>query len=359
MTSLHASLGKTFSAGWPSWRSIRGTSDQVSFTIRLADHLRKESEQMDIPADVEKIIAEARKESQRAAAFDDVWAGLEKSLNSLVYDSNLIESAGTNFRITIKICEDIFRGRKVSDTIDERDPEYQEHLEALVQTHRNGDFQNVVRSRREVINHAKALNFMIDMVVLENQPLSEELILTTHRILYENMDDADVKPGQYRKHEVAVSYGKPGEKKKRGICMRASVVPKCMKEMVSHLNDEIAQAEESGELDPYTLAARYKHQFVMIHPFGDGNGRMSRIILNVLLLKYAGHVTVFGSDGDEKEQYLRIVQRGSKIFHQEDMEVDFRDQTSHREFARFILTKSKASLDKMWTWASRKDKAKS
>ncbi|EQK98089.1 hypothetical protein G6O67_001398 [Ophiocordyceps sinensis] len=308
---------------------------------------------MNNPASVETIIAEARKESQREpSAFTEFWSELEKTLISLVYDSNLIESAGSSLRVTIKLCQDIFRGRQVSEVIDERDPEYGEHLRALIATHRKGDLPNVLRSRKEVINHAKALNYMIDKVILEHQPLSEELILEAHRILCENMNDDDVEPGQYRKHEVAVSYGKPGEKKKRSICMRASMVPKYMKEMANHLNDEIAQAEGAGELDPYTLAARYKHQFIMIHPFADGNGRMSRIILNVLLLRYAGHVAVFGSEGDEKDQYLAIVRRGAKIFNEEDMEVDFHEQTSHNEFARFLLTKSKASLEKMWNWAS-------
>ncbi|EFY88205.1 hypothetical protein J3459_015387 [Metarhizium acridum] len=71
----------------------------------------------------------------------------------------------------------------------------------------------------------------------------------------------------------------------------------------------------------------------MIHPFGDGNGRMSRIILNALLLKYAGHAAPFGGEGNDKDNYLAIVRRGGVVFHREDMEVDFSEQTSHFEFA--------------------------
>lgn len=56
---------------------------------------------------------------------------------------------------------------------------------------------------------------------------------------------------------------------------------------MKHLNDDISTAEMIRTIDPYTLAARYHHQFVMTHPLGNGNERVSRLILNVLFFKYA------------------------------------------------------------------------
>lgn len=359
MQDLSTTLGKTFASGWPSWRSIGGKHD-LHFTIRLAEHLREEAGKMSLSEDPATIISKARRESQKGgmAAFEEVWEKLEISLITLVYGSNLIESAGTNFRLTLKICQDIFRGKEVDPNIDARDPEYQQYIESLVNTHRKGNTPNVIRSRREVINHAKALNFLVDRVVLDDLPLSEDLILRAHRILQDNIDDGDVLPGQYRDHEVAVSYTKPGQKRQHSMCIRAKAVPHYMREMVKHLHNDIKTAEATEDLDPYTLAARYHHQFVMIHPFGDGNGRMSRMILNVLLLKYAGHLSIIGNDGD-KDEYLEIVRRGHKVFSQEDMEVDYDQQTSHLEFARHVVRKSKAGLEDMWSWASRKMKVKS
>ncbi|SPO02587.1 uncharacterized protein DNG_05260 [Cephalotrichum gorgonifer] len=356
MQDLSTTIGKTFASGWPSWRSIRGCHNAPAhFTIRLAEHLREEAAGMVLPEDPATIIAQARQESQRGgvASFEKAWEEMEKSLITLVYGSNLIETAGTNFRLTLKICRDIFRGKEVDPNISERDPEYQEYVDNLIKTQRKGDIPNVIRSRREVINHAKALNFLIDRIVLDNMALSEELLLQAHRILQDNINDDDVAPGQYREHEVAVSYTKPGQKRQRSICIRAKAVPGYMKDMIEHLDNDIAAAEKSEDLDPYTLAARYHHQFVMIHPFGDGNGRMSRMILNVLLLKYAGHLSVIGSDCD-KDEYLDIVCRGQKIFSREDMEVDFEKQTSHLEFARHVLRKSKAGLEDMWSWATQR-----
>jgi hypothetical protein len=79
---------------------------------------------------------------------------------------------------------------------------------------------------------------------------------------------------------------------------------------------------------------------------------MSRIILNVLLLRYAGHVSEIGLDAEERDEYIRLATRASQVFHREDMEIDFRDHTGHLELARFILVKSKKNVERMWSWVT-------
>lgn len=130
---------------------------------------------MKLPADPATIIAESRATSQEqgARAFPEVWEIFENSLIVLVYGSNMIETAGANLRITIKLCRGIFRGLPVGEYIDERSPEYQEHLETLLKTYRKGDMGGVIQSRKEIIQHAKALSFIIEEVILDNQPISE------------------------------------------------------------------------------------------------------------------------------------------------------------------------------------------
>lgn len=364
MDHLSTTLGKTFASGWPHWRGIsKGKFDlgsrRVQFTIRLAERLKAEAENIKLPQDPATIIHTVHDEAQKNGplAFPEAWSDLEDSLIALVYGSNYIESAGAGLDITIKICQDIFRGIPVTAEIQESDPDYQKQLEDLVKIHGKSDIGGVIRSRREIINHAKALNYLIEQIVHESEPWTEELILKTHQILYDAVDE-NIEAGKYRDYEVGVVYNKPGEKKKRSECIRAQAVPGYMKSMVEHLNSDIEKAEKSGILDPYTMAARFHHQFVMIHPFGDGNGRMSRIIFNTLLLKYAGHLSTFGDHGSEKEEYLAIVQRADKTFYREDMEVDFDAMTMHFEFSKFVVRKSKGSLEKMWTWVTARGKGK-
>lgn len=65
-------------------------------------------------------------------------------------------------------------------------------------------------------------------------------------------------------------------------------------ELIQEFDDDIAKVEKTLALDPFTLVAKYCNDFVMIHPFLDGNGRMCRLILNAILLKYAGDFVCLG-----------------------------------------------------------------
>jgi hypothetical protein len=59
------------------------------------------------------------------------------------------------------------------------------------------------------------------------------------------------------------------------------------------------------------LAVRYCHKSVNIHPFIDGNGRPRRLILNAIMLKYAGIVVPLGEKESDRDVYLAVASRRS------------------------------------------------
>lgn len=109
--------------------------------------------------------------------------------------------------------------------------------------------------------------------------------LETHSILTQSINAPGRTPGQ----EYTGKY--------RHIPVHAGstnfVAPRFLPRKIKEL-DDIAKAEKTLALDPFTLDARYCNDFVMIHPFLDGNGRVCRLILNAILLNYAGVFVCLG-----------------------------------------------------------------
>jgi hypothetical protein len=65
--------------------------------------------------------------------------------------------------------------------------------------------------------------------------------------------------------------------------------------------------KDRGVMHPVEIAARYHHSFTAIHPFDDGNGRMSRLLMNLILMQagYPPSVIRIG----ERDQYLAALRR--------------------------------------------------
>ncbi len=55
---------------------------------------------------------------------------------------------------------------------------------------------------------------------------------------------------------------------------------------MTDLVDWLREHQEKNDLHPLVLAATFHYRFVAIHPFDDGNGRMSRLLMNLLLMQY-------------------------------------------------------------------------
>jgi prophage maintenance system killer protein len=172
----------------------------------------------------------------------------------------------------------------------------------------------VIRNRREVVQHAAAFQHIINEFVKREQPMTEELIKSTHRILTTGLDPADSGffgytsfGGKYRtgdQHVLAsgiFKYTSPAK------------VQDSMKSLVASLQKDIAEIEKTGSLDPFMLAAKYCDRFVNIHPFRDGNGRMCRLILNAILLKFAGVIIVLGEGEKDRVEDIDIAKESTRV----------------------------------------------
>jgi len=117
----------------------------------------------------------------------------------------------------------------------------------------------------------------------EQIPFTPSVVLQFHRDLYAR---TGTRGGRFKsvQNEVA-RFDRSG--RKIGVVFRGtppSETPGAMDE----LHERFALAMAEGRHAPLLLAGAYVFDFLMIHPFNDGNGRMSRL-LTLLLLYQAGH----------------------------------------------------------------------
>lgn len=146
-----------------------------------------------------------------------------------------------------------------------------------------------LREIYEVINHKKAYGYVKNCIA-ENKPLTENIVKDIHAILTENI----IIGGVYRKEEVRISG--------------AGFTPPFGNEMymqIKYFYEDLKIKEK--ELNPIELAAWTHAEFVRIHPYIDGNGRTSRLIMNYQLLSY-GYLPISVAKENRLDYYNALEQ---------------------------------------------------
>ncbi len=126
-----------------------------------------------------------------------------------------------------------------------------------------------LREHFEAVNHKEAILF-VESLVAKNEVLSEHTIKSLHALILKNIDDSSA--GCYRSINVLIS----------GATHR----PPSHFEVASKMEDFITWYKIKAQtLHPIERACRVHVDFVGIHPFTDGNGRTSRLLMNFELMK--------------------------------------------------------------------------
>ncbi len=127
---------------------------------------------------------------------------------------------------------------------------------------------------REVDNYAKALEQSVRL--LKKLPISLRFIRELHKTLMHGVRGRDRMPGEFRRLQNFIgSHGQPLEE--------ARFVPPPMTELNACLDDFEKALHEPSEVPFLIRLALIHYQFEAIHPFEDGNGRIGRLIMPVLL----------------------------------------------------------------------------
>jgi len=121
----------------------------------------------------------------------------------------------------------------------------------------------------EAINHREAILFIEDLIV-NNEPLTEWNIRNIHALILKEIDHQNA--GRYRSENVVISGAKH-------VPPKYYEINDMMQRLISEYNNEWQSYH------PVVRATLLHGEFVKIHPFIDGNGRASRLLLNLELMK--------------------------------------------------------------------------
>ena len=189
-----------------------------------------------------------------------------------------------------------------------------------------------LRDHLDIEGHDEAVKAIED-AVKSKEAFNQVFIRNLHTMLlkepYET--DAETLDGLRVKRRITI-----GDYKTQPNNVRTSTgetyyftPPEQVQSAMSDLVDWYRKKEDEGE-HPIIMAATFHYRFVRIHPFDDGNGRMARLLMNMILIKHGYTVALIPRE--ERGEYINTLERA--------------DQSEElTEFITYIATCCKYSLN--------------
>jgi Fic family protein/DNA-binding XRE family transcriptional regulator len=174
-----------------------------------------------------------------------------------------------------------------------------------------------MREHLEVINHQEAIGY-IKHLMEKNALLNEREVLSIHNLILRGIHPEDA--GRYRKVQVMIkgsTYMPP----------QPFMVAKEMEDFF------IWYETNKNKMHPILLAGEMHERLVTIHPFIDGNGRTSRLVMNLILLQHGYVIANIKGDYDSRMRYYNALEIA---------------QTKHKkeDFLLFVAQIEKESLER-------------
>ncbi len=200
--------------------------------------------------------------------------------------------------------------KKFQDEALVRTTHFGTHIEgnelSLLQVQKVLDGERIVardRDVQEVINYRKVIEYIEKRT---DEKIDEGTILDLHKIVVKNVLP-DEEAGNYRKKEVVIRNSITGDV--------AFKPPKAV-EVAWQMKDLTLFIQENSEIHPVLKSGIVHYEFVRIHPFLDGNGRVGRALSMLVLYKLGYDIRQFFSieehfdrDPDRYYEALQSVER--------------------------------------------------
>lgn len=167
------------------------------------------------------------------------------------------------------------------------------------------------RDEQEVIGYYDTLEIIYENY--DNIRLSENYIKQLHQNLLRHSDKDTRHRGEYKSLSNKVVANYPvGIQKVIFNTTEVHLVQNEMNDLITWTNEQF----EKGEIHPLIIIANFVYEFLSIHPFQDGNGRLSRLLTTLLLLQkdymFIQYVSFENLIEKTKKEYYQALMEGQK-----------------------------------------------
>jgi Fic family protein len=171
-----------------------------------------------------------------------------------------------------------------------------------------------MREHLEAINHTEAINYIKD-IAKQDIEISERTIKEIHALILHGIDRENA--GRYRIVPVMISGS-------THMPPQPYLIEKQMEDFMLRFR----QMKEE-KVHPVLVAAYLHDELVRIHPFIDGNGRTSRLLMNLYLLRNGYVIITLKGSNDAKINYYKALEKS----HTEHLAEDFQKLVVEAEIA--------------------------
>ncbi len=170
------------------------------------------------------------------------------------------------------------------------------------------------RDEQEIMGYRDALNIIHDSY--DSITLSRNHILQLHKILYQYQFNA--RGGQLKSVQNYISATYPDG---RTEVLFTPLAPYETAEALDQICTEYNRVVGNGEVEPLLAIPIFIHDFLCIHPFNDGNGRMSRLLTTLLLYRsgfmVGKYVSLEAKIAANKDMYYVALRESSDAWYDE------------------------------------------
>ncbi len=150
-----------------------------------------------------------------------------------------------------------------------------------------------MREHLEAINHAEAVDYIRDFAK-SGIEISERTIKEIHALVLHGINRENA--GRYRTVPVRISGS-------THVPPQPYLLGKLMEDFILRFSEMEARGEH-----PVLIAAYLHETLVRIHPFIDGNGRTSRLLMNLYLLRHGYTIVNLKGDDDTRRAYYSALE---------------------------------------------------